>query len=256
MLRCVTFLAPVFFPTYQAIVAYLARRVGQPIELEVGTSFDAFAAGAADLGFVCGLDYVRLTACQPESVELLAAPVAVAMRYCARPVYFSDVVVRQDSRFTRFADLRGATWVYNEQVSYSGYVAVARALSLQGETCAYFGRCLASGSHERSLQMVLDGMADATALDSHVLDLLLVARPELSQQIRIIASIGPATSPPVIAASRLDRGLKEALREALLSMHTEREHARILQESCLHCFAPVTDSSYDEIRSVYVQQEQ
>ncbi|MEJ2750807.1 MAG: PhnD/SsuA/transferrin family substrate-binding protein [Anaerolineae bacterium] len=78
-------------------------------------------AGEIDICWICGLPYV-LKADRPEAViELLAAPVMAGARYQDRPVYFSDVVVHRDSPFRRFADLRGASWAYNEPGSQSGY---------------------------------------------------------------------------------------------------------------------------------------
>ena len=57
-IRFATFLAPNMLPVYQFIAAYVAEKLGQPTELFVGTSFDQFAAGQADVGFICGLPYI------------------------------------------------------------------------------------------------------------------------------------------------------------------------------------------------------
>ena len=39
-----------------------------------------------------------------------------------------------------------------------------------GETQGYFSRVVASGAHQRSIQMVLDGAIDASGIDSTVLE--------------------------------------------------------------------------------------
>jgi phosphonate transport system substrate-binding protein len=70
---------------------------------------------------------------------------------------------------------------------------------------------------------VLDGQADAAAIDSHVLAVLLARRPDLRERLRVLTSLGPSTIPPLVVARSLARERKEALREALLSMHL---HAR------------------------------
>src|SRR5215213_2739449 len=106
-LRFATFLAPSLWPVYQAITDYVGQRLGCPTTLVVGESFAAFAAGQADVGFICGLPYVHLTRHQPPPVELLAAPVLQGARYGDRPIYYSDVIVHRDSPFRTFADLRG-----------------------------------------------------------------------------------------------------------------------------------------------------
>jgi phosphonate transport system substrate-binding protein len=102
-----TFLAPNMRPVYECVAEYVGRRLGHPTELAVGGSFAAFERGEVDVGFICGLPYVQLTQRGEPSVELLAAPVLQGPRYEGRPIYFSDVVVRRDSPYRAFADLRG-----------------------------------------------------------------------------------------------------------------------------------------------------
>ena len=75
-----------------------------------------------------------------QPVELCAVPVMRHGRYGNEAVYFSDVVVRRESRFKSFADLRGASWTYNEPRSHSGYNVVRHHLSRLGATQGYFGK--------------------------------------------------------------------------------------------------------------------
>src|SRR5262245_52776583 len=103
-----TYLAPKLRPVCEFISRYVGDRLGCSTELIVGDSYARI--GDVDVAFLCGLPYVRLAA-QPEPrLELLAAPVLRGARYGGRPVYFSDVIVRRESRFRSFADLRGARW--------------------------------------------------------------------------------------------------------------------------------------------------
>ena len=61
-------------------------------------TYSAIAAGRIDIGWICGQPYVDLLAAGAP-ISLLAAPVTAGARYGGRPVYFSDVIVRRDSRF-------------------------------------------------------------------------------------------------------------------------------------------------------------
>jgi hypothetical protein len=49
-LRFVSFLAPNMLPVYRFLAARIGERLGCPVELVVGSSFDQFEAGEADLG--------------------------------------------------------------------------------------------------------------------------------------------------------------------------------------------------------------
>ena len=54
-LRFVTFLAPNMIRVYRFVADYVGRKLGVRTELTVGSSFGQFAAGEADVGFICGL---------------------------------------------------------------------------------------------------------------------------------------------------------------------------------------------------------
>ena len=119
-LRFASFLAPNLLPVYRFLAERIAGWLGRPVELVVGTSFDQFERGEADLGVICGLPYVWLAAQQAPPVQLLAAPVLAGERYGGRPVYYSDVIVHRDSPITRIQQLRGRSWAFNEPASRRG----------------------------------------------------------------------------------------------------------------------------------------
>jgi hypothetical protein len=52
-LRFATFLAPNLLPVYRFLAEQVSHRLGRPVELVVGTSFDQFERGQADLGVIC-----------------------------------------------------------------------------------------------------------------------------------------------------------------------------------------------------------
>src|SRR5215216_2803511 len=111
--------------TYHSIAGYLTFQTGVPIGMVENVPWQErerlLEHRQADLGAVCGAQYVRMAGQPVAPVRLLAAPVMRADRYQGRPVYFSDLVVRADAMLQTFADLRGANLAYNEPRSYSGY---------------------------------------------------------------------------------------------------------------------------------------
>ena len=143
----------------------------------------------ADLAFLCGLPYVELTLDREPPVEPLAAPVLQGDRYGGRPIYFSDVIVRRDSPFHSFADLRGRSWSYNERQSQSGYGVVRYWLAQLGETNGYFSRVVEAGWHEQSIRLVCAGEVDASAIDSQVLAVACRDHPELAADLRAIPGV-------------------------------------------------------------------
>jgi ABC-type phosphate/phosphonate transport system substrate-binding protein len=78
-------------------------------------------SGEIHVCWICGLPYVRKADAPNSNISLLVAPVMRGSRYNGQPIYFSDVVVHRESKFTDFTDLQGASWVYNERRSHSGF---------------------------------------------------------------------------------------------------------------------------------------
>jgi phosphonate transport system substrate-binding protein len=249
-IRFASFLAPSVFPVYSAIVDYVGRGLSMPAELVVGRSFEQFARGEIDAGFICGLPYVNLTRQRPAPVELLAAPVLQCERYGGRPIYFSDVIVRRDSPYHTFADLRGCVWSYNDPDSQSGYGITRYTLAAMGETNGFFGKVVEAGFHQESIRLVSEGEVDASAIDSQVLALAMRNDPRLDERLRIIHSLGPSTIQPVVAAARLSDDLKAEIRRLLVEMAGDPAMRPRLAEGLFERFVAVSDSDYDDIREM------
>ncbi|MGQ0603259.1 MAG: PhnD/SsuA/transferrin family substrate-binding protein [Anaerolineales bacterium] len=251
-IRFASFLGDNGFEFYRQVVAYLGEATGLETEMVRDTSsgMDAmFAEGVLDGAFGCGLPYVWKAAEPEPVVRLMAAPVMPAPRYNDRPVYFSDVIVQRDSRFHTLSDLRGATFAYNETISMSGYVLPRyHWLTLGEDLLTFFGQTVQSGAHAHSMDWVESGRADCAAIDSVVLEMEFLQRPARRDSFRVLASCGPASMPPVIAATRVDPHTHTQLVNALTHMHTIERGRTVLQTGGVRRFASVTDADYDDIR--------
>jgi phosphonate transport system substrate-binding protein len=246
-LRFGTFLAPNMVPVYQFLADRIANRLGRPVELVVGSSFDQFERGEVDLGVICGLPYVWLAARHPPPVEPLAAPVLAGDRYGGRPVYFSDVIVGHDSPITRLEELRGCSWAYNEPASHSGHTVTLYSLVCMGAHPGFFARVVEAGFHQRAIRLVHSGAVDAAAIDSQVLAIELRDHPELAG-LRVVGSFGPSTIQPVVAASRLPVRLKDEVRELLVTLGDDPTARPTLARGFIDQFTAVDDAAYDDIR--------
>jgi phosphonate transport system substrate-binding protein len=244
------------FGVYRFVADYIGEKLGRRTELTVGRSFDQFAAGEADIGFLCGLPYVELARQPRPPIELLAAPVLKGARYGGRPIYFSDVIARTDSPFRSFSELQGGVWAYNNPDSHSGYNVTRHRLVSMGETQGFFGRVVEAGSHQRSIQMVCSGEVDAAAIDSLVLAVELRDHPALREQLKVIDTLGPAGIQPVVASSRLPDGLKAAVRDVLLAMSDDPTANAILAYSFVERFVVVTDEDYEDVRTMLAAAEE
>ncbi|GCE14670.1 PhnD/SsuA/transferrin family substrate-binding protein [Tengunoibacter tsumagoiensis] len=249
-LRFANFLSPLMQETYQRIAEEVGRRLAITTSLHTGATLDEFEAGEADLGFLCGLLYVRLRQRSDCPVDILAAPVLSGERYQGRPIYFSDVIVRKASVYTSFDDLAGCRWAYNERASHSGCNVVSYSLLERKKDPNYFGSLLQTGSHLQSVQAVVEGEADAAAIDSHVLAVFLQRNPQIAADLRTIDVMGPSSVPPVVISKRIAPELKKQLQTIFLRLHQDEGLRPSLQAGLIEQFVAVEDKQYGDIESM------
>lgn len=236
------------------LAGYLAARLEMPVKPHLDLPWQErekeLDDGRIDLCWICGLPYVRRADTPETKLRVFVAPVMKAERYQNRPIYFSDVIVRQESRFHSLDDLRGASWTYNEPGSHSGYNLTRYVLARRGETGGFFGRVVASGAHQISLEMVLRREVDASAIDSTVLELELSRRPEILRRIRVIDTFGPSPMPPWVISEQIPRAFQETIRSIFIQMEADPAGRAILEQGMLKRFARVEDKDYDPIRAM------
>ena len=229
-LLAATYLAPCNRPLYE----FVAKECGAD-ELIVGGDWRDFERGGIDIAFICSPPVIWLG----DAAEPVGAPILTDPRFEGKPLYSSDVIVHRDSRFQSLEDLRGARWGINEPSSWSGYwVTLHRVGSWD-----FFGAVVEAGFHEEALRMVARGEIDGAAIDCHVLDVVRRKTPTLTERLKVVETLGPAPSQPVVVRAGLEAGLKARIRERLLELHHP-----LMNEFGVVGFAPAPD--YSEIASV------
>jgi phosphonate transport system substrate-binding protein len=256
-LRVASHLAPEVEELYLFLADRMASRIGRRAEFVVAESYERCAQDVDDVCFVCSIPYLLFADAGRMDMEVVAAPVLRGQRYAGRPIYFSDVIVAAASRHHSFADLRGASWAYNEPFSHSGYMTVLHHLATLGEDRSYFGRVVEAGFHQTAIRMVADGRVDAAAIDSQVLDIELRDDPELAAQLRRIGTIGPSTIQPVVVSrSRLTEVERAAITQALLHVADEPMARPVLDAALVERFVPMAAGGYADIRAMYARVRQ
>lgn len=239
---------------YEQISKYLAEKAGLKTEFVTGLSYktinEMLTSGAVDCGFVCGLPYVLLHDRPDPAADLLVAPIMKAARYKGQPKYYSDLIVRKDSPYQTIHDLKGTTYVYNDELSNSGYNLPRYRLVQLGLTSGFFGKVVRSGSHEESIRMVASGKADASFVDSLVIDYDREKKLGHAHEVRVIESVGPAGICPLVVSTKLPPDVGEKLRKHLTTMHDDPVGRKILDDALLDRFAVVDDKNYDDIREM------
>ena len=195
----------------------------------------------SDLGGVmmCGLPYSQ----RSPRAKLVAAPVPAPARYGARPIYFTDIAVRTDSKYTRLEDTFGAVVGYTLEDSMSGYVALRKHL-LQYRSRAkpkLYRDAVGGFVNARKVIEALDEQRiDVGPLDSYYYDIIRRTDPDLAAKVRVVATTAAAPIPPLVSTADV------SLREALLAASDAPDLAQERDILLLKRFVVPAETDYGE----------
>jgi phosphonate transport system substrate-binding protein len=255
-IRLVTYLSPSIPQAFfEALADHLQRYLGnEQVSLRIetrlsgpGRGYESSSFGdRVDVAFMCAPSFFWLRRLRPPPAKLLGvAPVFDDERNAGRPVYFCDVIVRDDAPIQTFSDLRGSAWAYNDKSSLSGYYGLLDKLAESGKDVNFFGSVICSGSHLNSIEAVLRSEADAAAIDSNVLRIKLRETPTLRNTLRVIESWGPYPIQPIVVSSNLHPNLKDQLRAAFFATNDNEHTHRALQRFGFSHFVAVDRETYN-----------
>lgn len=265
MLNILSYMAPsIPHELYQYLSSLMEQRLGEstklwfietasgpdPSELDVGE--DPYSKGLADIGFQCAPTYVWSRDSVPPKVELVGvAPVFSDSRNGGQPIYFSEVVVRADSPHQTLQELRGKTWAYNDPQSLSGYYSILNRLALMGETGDFFSQVRCSGSHLASIELILAGEIEGTAIDSIVWSFWLRDNLGKAKGLKVIDQLGPHGVQPIVMSAFLGEERKAQIREFFAGLSGDPKVMSHLSEHFfLEALVPVDDTHYSREREI------
>lgn len=234
---------------YARLVELVGRDVGRPASLIVRPTYketrEAILSGAVDVALVCTGPYVLMAG--TGRVELLVQPEL-------RPglTFHAAVIVPADSPAQSLDDLRERTFGYADPESFTGCFLVRDLLRRRGqEPDSFFGKGLYTGSHDRSVQAVVNRFVDGASVHSLVLAGVLAEHPDWAGQLRVIWRSEAYGPPPVVVPAALDPALKTALRTAFLRFHETPEGPAILQVLGVERFVAPRPADYASALALY-----
>lgn len=215
---------------------YLAYAAPQPLEA-------LWAREDLGMVFMCGYPIaLRLAPVTP-----IAAPIPSAAWAQGRPLYRTDLIVRQDAPYQRLEDTFGGRAGYTVAHSHSGFNAFRHhLLSYRNpQRPMLYGQMLGNLITARNiLDSVREGRIDVGPLDAYWHALLARHAPQRTSGVRVLESTAAAPIPALVAASTVPPATLERLRGALLSAADRPWFARLGNMLELQGFAPVTEATY------------
>lgn len=234
--------------SYGTFFAYLEKKIGRPIELvqrqTYEETYDLLRTGSLDLAMVCTYIYVR--GHRELGLELLGGP-----QVDGRAEYRSFVIVQSESGITSFDDLEGKRFAFTDPLSTSGRLYPLALLKDRGQDPGkFFASTTYTYSHDQSIKAVAQGLVDGAAVDSLVYDQWVAANPDLGRQLRVIQRSDAMPSPPFVASPDLDPAVRDALKDALLTMHENEEGKKILRALAVERFVAQRNEDYEPVREL------
>jgi ABC-type phosphate/phosphonate transport system substrate-binding protein len=230
---------------WRALLLGIAEQTGLPITVidhAAPQPIDALWQ-RTDMGavFMCGLPFSRA---QPQPV-LVAAPVPAPIEFGGEPRYWSDLVVRADSKFHGVSDTFGGRIALTVPGSQSGCIAALSYFMSADRTPPLFGEIIAPTiTPLGALCAVIQRTADIAPIDSYAFALLQRYRPDLTSQVRVIAQTVPTPIPPLVGS----REALDALQSAFLEAHRNASIMTLMDRLLLRCFEQPAPSSYCVLR--------
>jgi len=237
---------------YQELLTYIGNKIDRYVILILKPTYaeinDLVESHRVDLAFVCTLAYV-------EGREKFGMEILVAPQMYGDTVYYSYLIVPDESNATSLSDLRGTRFAFTDPMSNTGHLAPTYHLSLMGETPAsFFGSYMYTYNHDSSVFTVSDNLVDGAAIDSLVYDQLIDTNPDLADKTKIIDVWGPFGIPPLVINPAMDPQLKQELQDLFLNLHRFDEGMVVLNNLGIDKFVAVSDAIYDSIREMRRQQ--
>ena len=229
-----TFLGPLCYKPYQYITEYIERYVKIPAFLLNGEALEDFAAGYADVGFIDTASSFQLLYQHPCPVELIAAALEPGAENSPT---FLDIVVRADSPLVAVSDLAGCTWAVHTHMAH----VEDNCAAMPARDCAAM---IETTTQAQALRLVLQGKADAAAIDARLLDIALRNSPSMTAQLRVLSTYCASPGPLVIVANHVTPSIKQKLQEAFLTIHQHPFYMQRLQEGSIARFLPVSKQHY------------
>ena len=185
-------------------------------------AIDYFSNGVVDFGRMWSPAYLKAK----EFLIPLVAPVVswASGAQSKGTTYTSDLIVKNDSKYSKWEDLKGSVFAYNDDVSLSGYVCLKiwmHEYKRKDAMKPYFSNAYATGSHSKSIQAVIDGKAACAVIDRITREAIEKENPTIRSKYRILKDviIGEMPAQPICIRKNIDIKSRDKILNAFLKIN-------------------------------------
>jgi phosphonate transport system substrate-binding protein len=249
--------APIFSPEkslemYQGFIDYVAGRLGRkPISLYRSTASEAndlVCYGRCDIAIVYAYAFIRGE--REFGMQALAVP-----QIAGKTIFRAVILVPKSSSAKSLLNLRGKRFGSSD-IPTTSWLFPATILKHYGEDPNhFFGEHILTGSHDKSIQALLEGFIDVAAVPGIVYDLIASEDPSILKKTRILISSPPFGIPPIAVNPHMDKKLREETLSVLLNMQSDAQGKLILQKLGIERFVIPRKNLFDDLRQAVAKLE-
>jgi len=235
---------------YWTLVQYIERKIGRKVEVVQRHSYAEInyllSLNLVDVALICSSSYIL--AGESTDLDLLAVP-----KIDGTYDYQSYIIVRNDSDLKEFKDLRDKRFAYSDPMSTTGfYYPTFRLGQLDSNPEQFLSSFFFSYSHDNSIHAVINGMADAAAVDSTVFNKVLRSNPEIIEKVRVIEKSPEFVNSPIVARAALDQDVKDKLVNLFITVEQDEEAKRVFKKYGIDGYRQETQPavSYEPVREM------
>jgi phosphonate transport system substrate-binding protein len=211
---------------YQPFINYIGKKLARKATALYRETYsetnDLVRYQRCDIAIVCTYPFIRGE--KEFGMQALVVPQINGVT-----TYQSIILVPVASSAKTLFDLRGKRFASADIISTTGWLFPAMLLMDAGENPnKFFGELVITGSHDRSLQAVIDGFVDGAAVHGIVYDQMVLEDPSTLGKVKVLAKSAPFGIPPIVAHPDLDPQLKKDIVSVLMKMHEDAEGISIL----------------------------
>lgn len=240
-----------FVPLYHKIAHIISEKMGCPVDLQIGTSYnatiEAMRAGKIDVAEFGPLSYILASKIAgAEVVATYATPEGKPDTYTA------SVVTWPGSGITTLKGVAGHSFAYSDPASTSGHLFPAYALKSVGIDPDHGVRAIYAGSHTASYEALLHHKVEAGEINS--IEILSAERAGIYKASDFVTlwTSQPIPDDPITVRRNLPPAFKAKLTEVLQTLDLSSIPAAELKITGLKGkgYVAIDDHAYDGIRSL------
>ena len=227
-------------------IDYLSEEIGEPVEMVIREDYEGLIEALRDgeLDLFEGGAFSHVAAMETGLADILTGEIRDE-----KSTYTSVFIVRRDDPAVTLGDLKNRRLALTDEYSTSGYLLPRVILARGGvkNPSSFFKEVVLTGSHDRSIEAVLEGTVDAAAVGDFFIKLLPKGKGDA---LKVIASSEGIPVGPITMRKDLSPNLLERVRKALDGYETRlsEERRRITE---VNRFVPQKASDFDVVRDYY-----